>query len=327
MNAKDRKWSERSQRDLAEEQRLRAELQKLNSWIAYCERNIRKLEESKASQLKHSVQGKNPQPEFLARTLRDLEDETLKLGAYREQRAQIEAEIEKLKPTPASAGKRAESQKYLAEFAAQRVKKDELIHGALTGLRRLLTERAELSAKMVNVAEAVDMTIGDDRLDSRRFEELIALLPEQLFAESERWAAWFLAGQDGLKPYVVVVDQLVLPETLARAGFYRFGDRLELADSEANPLLQDVCPIGRASHDTQWSYKPARIMPLKAFELLTREAPEDVGAARGLISKRNAEREEELKTQYIVEREAALSEHRKALRAQGLLVGGNPDDD
>jgi len=191
----------------------------------------------------------------------------------------------------------------------------------------LLEERAELTAKILTAAEAVDLTVGGDKLDAERFNQLLASLPEEVTATSERWYGWFIGDQGGMKSYAVVVDELTLPESLARANSYRFGDKVELTDQEASELLRDICPVGKARHDLAWSYEPPRIMPLKEFEALVREAADKGGTAQDLVSRRNMEREEQLKEQYIPEYREVIREHRKAMRGDGLLIGGDPHND
>jgi hypothetical protein len=320
-----KEFSARSQRTLREEQKLRAQLARCESEIARHEREIHKLEESKQRQLKASVEGGYAQ--WLGRTLEELEDRKRQVAAFREQQTLLRSEIARLAPTPASAIERAERQNRLLQLAEERLKKDELADGALRALRHLLEERAQLTAKMLKAAEAADLTIGEDRLDSVRCEQLLAYLPEELLPGSERWHAWFIGKQEDAKPYVVVVDELVLPESLAHAGFYHFGDKLELADSEASELLSGICPLGKARHDLSWSYEPRRIMPLKEFEALVQEASDQGEAVQTLHSRRNKQREAELREQYVMEYQQVVRKHHQAMRAEGRLVGADPAED
>ena len=78
-------FTPRSQRSLLQEADLRAKLAKCQDWIGHHERKIGELEESKARQLKHSVEAGHV-PDFLGRTLEELEDEKRQLAAFQEQR-------------------------------------------------------------------------------------------------------------------------------------------------------------------------------------------------------------------------------------------------
>ena len=317
-------FSPRSQRSLIYEKGLRDKLAKCDAHIGSLERKIREGEESKARQLKCVVEGRTRNAHVLPLRLRALEDFNLEVAAFREQRTQIQSEIAALAPTPASAAERAERQRHLARIAAERLEKDRLAEGALKGLRRLLEERAQLTAKMAEAAQAADFTASDDNLDARRFEELLASLPGGLAAESECWLAWFTGKEEGLKPYAVVVDQAgsLEPESLASAGFYIFGEMVRLTDQEASKLLRAIYPQGAIQHDTRWSYEPPRIMPWEAFQELAREAADEGVSAQVVIARRNQEQEEKLRDEFGDKRQAALAIHREELKEKGLLIGG-----
>jgi hypothetical protein len=320
-------WSPRSQRNWLAQRKLEQERKRCEDLIHYCERKIAELEKSKEGQLKAQIQRRAGSGQFLGRTLTELAEKNAELAAYKERRSLIQSQIEALaSPNPQQIADRAERQNYLAKLAAERLEKDRLVGGAIKGLRGLLEERAELTAKMLAAAEAVDLTVGGDKLDAERFKELLAS-PEEVTATSERWYAWFIGDQGGMKSYAVVVDELTLPESLARANSYGFGDKVELTDEEARDLLRDTCPVGRAKHDLGWSFEPARIMPLEEFEALVREATDNGSTPQDLVSRRSTEREAQLKEQYIVEYQEAVREHRKAMRGDGLLIGGDPHND
>ena len=296
------RYSPRSQRSCLAQRKLEQERKRCEDLIHHSETKVAELEKSKAAQLKAQIGTGGGSGQFLGRTLTELGEENAKLAAYKERRTLIQSSIEVLaSPSPQEAAERAARQGYLANLAADRLEKDRLVGGALKGLRGLLEERAELTAKMLIAAEAADLTIDDGRLDAERFEELLASLSEGITATSERWHAWFTGDQEGMKSYTVVVNELTLPESLARANSYRFGDKVELTDEEANELVRDICPVGKARHDLAWSYEPPRIMPLKEFEALVREAADKGGTPQDLVSRRNMEREEQLKEQYVPE--------------------------
>jgi len=255
-------YSSRSQRSLLEEDRLRGNLEKIDGLIRHTERKIADLEKDKARTLAQIPTGKVNQT-FLSFTLEALEDNGRKLAAYKEERASAEKVIANLAPSPAQAAERAERQNYLANLAAERLQKDRLVEGALNGFRRLLKERAELTAKMLKAAEAVDFTVGDDGLDGRRFDDLLGLLPGQLAASSERWAQWVLAKGESLKSYIVRDEVLTIPETLAHHGVLRFGDRVDLNEDQVRDLLRKDRPA--RTQTAPWRHLPPSIMTVEDY--------------------------------------------------------------
>jgi hypothetical protein len=186
VNETNTRYSLRSQRTVLEEDRLRGNLEKIDGLMRFTEKKIGELEKDKAHTLR-GIPDENVNQTFLSFTLHALEDNRRKLAAYKEERASAEKIIAEVAPTPAQATERAERQNYLANLTGERMQKDRLIEGALNAFRRLLKERAELTAKMTKAAEAADFTVGDDGLDGRRFDELVLSLPEGLVARSERW--------------------------------------------------------------------------------------------------------------------------------------------
>jgi len=321
------RYSARSQRNWLAQRKFEQNRERCEALIGYCERQIARLEVIKESIVNAQTHGKGS-TSSLGLYLTELAERTAELTAYKERKAVLQSQIEALlNPAPQQVAERQERQNYLAKLAAERLEKDRLVGGAIKGLRGLLEERAELTAKILMGAEAADLTVGGDKLDAERFKELLASLPAEVTATSERWHGWFVGDEGGTQSFAVVVDELTLPESLARAHSYSFSDRVELTDEEASELVRDICPVGKAGHDLAWSYEPPRIMPLKEFEALVREAADKGGTPQDLVSRRNMEREEQLKEQYVPEYREVVREHRKAMRAAGLLIGGDPRDD
>jgi hypothetical protein len=318
-----KQWSFRSQRSCLQQAKLEQQRKRCEDLIHYCERSIGELEKSKEAQLKAQMERRAGSAQFLGRTLTELAEENAKVAAYKERRAFIQSQVDALaNVSPSEAAQRAERQAALARLVADRLEKDRELGAALKQFRQLLAQRAELSAKVTQAASAVEITVKGDGLDEERFKALLDSLPAEVAGASERWAVWFLGKQEKARPYVVVVDELMLPETLARAGFYRFGDKVELAEDEAGELTRDVCPLGRARHDLGWTYEPPRIMPLEAFEALLREAADQGETAQGVVSRRNGERQAKLLKQYELEYREAVRQHEDEMRAKGLLIGG-----
>jgi hypothetical protein len=299
-NRTDATYSLRSQRSLLREVELSADLRKCEALIGYTERKIGELEISKARQLKGSLSHDGMDRLVLSRTLEELENENRIVVSYREQRDRIQAEIAKLTPSPAQAAERAHRQNYLAQLAADRLKKDELVEGALKGLRRLLQERAELTDKMLKAAEAVDFTVDGDGLDARRFDELLAALPGELALSSEHWLEWFLGKGESLKTYVVRDKSLTVPETLGNPGVVHFGDRIELRQDQARELLREDRPAGDPNQP--WRHLPPSIMTVEDYEAMVRAAEKKGFPLQDFRSTEDLERDKKAKERFIEER-------------------------
>ena len=320
-------YSSRSQRSWLAQRKLEQDRKRCQALIGHCDRKISELEKTKDAQLRHRIEGRGSEIFPLGTVLAELQQNKTERAAFEERKGQLQAEIEALaSPSPQQTAERTDRQNHLAKVVAARLEKDRQVEGALNQLRQLLEQRADLSVKVVEAAFGVELTVNGDALDEERFKLLANFLPAELAATSERWAKWFL-GQEKTKSYVVVVPELVVAETLARAGSYGFGDEVQLTDAEATELLRDTCPIGRARHDLPWSFDPARIVPLEGFEGLVREAADKGETIQALVSRQNEQREGELLKQYEVEYQTAVREHRQAERAAGRLVGGSPADD
>ena len=321
-------YSPRSQRSWLTQRKLEQDRERCQALIGHCDRKISDVEKIKESQLRHRLEGRGSEIFPLGTVLAELQQNKAERAAFEERKGQLESQIQLvINLSPQQVAERTDRQNSLANLAADRLQKDRLVGGALKGLRGLLEERAELTAKLVAAASAVELTVNGDGLDEQRFKLLADSLPAELAATSERWHAWFTGDQEGMKSYAVVVNELTLRESLARANSYVFGDKVELTDEEASELVRDVTPIGRARHDLPWSFEPARIWPLEAFEALVREATDKGEVIQTLLSRQNEQREGELLKQYELEFQGAVREHRQAERAAGRLIGGNPADD
>jgi hypothetical protein len=288
------RYSPRSQRSLLEERRLEGERQTIDKAIASIARRIEEAEHDKARALKAARIGRGDQV-VLGRIVEYLEDKTRVLKAYQEERAAIERQIGRMgQANPEELAKRTERQGHAAKLAAERLKLDERIQGALQALRHSLEERREFTAKLARTANEIELEAD---LDSRRFEALLAALPENVYAESERWVDWFTAQGKLAKTYVAVSADLTFPESLAYAGVCRFGDQVQLADEQAARLLEDEYPAPK--YPANWHYAPAPLMPADEFEVLEKEAlKKDIGA-RELYEARISEREAELREAYL----------------------------
>jgi len=256
-------YSLRSQRAMIEEDRLRGNLEKIDGLIRHAEMKIAELERDKARTLAQ-IPTENVNQTFLSFTLEALEDNHRKLAAYKEERASAEKTIAQLAPSPAALAARTKEQQQLAQLAAERLEKDREVNDAVASLRQVLKARAALTSKMRESAASLDFTSNDEFLDAQPFDELLASLPEDLLARSQDRAAWFLGKHKDMKPYIVRVRLLVIPETLVSHGVYHFGDRIELSDKEARGLMRKDRPA--PTRDARWRCTPPSVVTVEAWD-------------------------------------------------------------
>jgi hypothetical protein len=255
-------FSTRSQASFRREQELKEEIGKIENQRRYSERKLAELETAKERLSKSVLAGDTAMHGALALTLREIEDEQRKvkvfeelIGGLRKQIAQIQESV------AAGRQRRIEGLKAVGKLAITRTESDLAIERLLADLRRGLQERAETSRKMQEAGKEIELSTD---WDTERYDQLLAILPETMLPASERWSAKFLGKREGTKEYVVRVDQLLLPETLAHSGVYFFGDIVRLLDDEARELLRENVRAPRSN--APWGVAPAKIMPLGDFQ-------------------------------------------------------------
>jgi len=240
-----KKWSRRSQESMVRQWDLEHDLRNCETLIEYCEKRMAELERHKEASLMRRIAGRGGNLVPLGPILTELEETKAELGAYRGQRVLIQREIEGLvNPTPAQTAARTEGQNFLARILSDRFDVDLQIDTALKDLRQLLEQRAGLSAKVIEGARAVNLTIGGGGLDNWRFDVLLDSLPTDLAARSERFVKWFLGEAQATKTYIVRDEIFTLSETLASPHVYHSGDHVELTDEQAAQLLSEERPDG-----------------------------------------------------------------------------------
>jgi hypothetical protein len=294
MKTKEAKFSPRSQRSFEEQRIVQAEIAKFDSSIHFVERKIGELEEFKKYHLR------DKRHDSLASTLRELEDQTRTLRAYKEERAALQSTLDDLVTvTSEELQARQPQQQAFAQLIASRLEKDRQADKAVEALRGILQERSELTAQMTTLASVLEFTIDPniDALGTRRFDALRAALPAELAASSERWAGWFM-GTGGLKPYIVRDERLVVPETLASHGVYFFGETIELTDDQARELLREDRPA--PTPDKPWRIAPPSIMTVEAYEAVAAlAAKRESWTVEDVLYHEWHEQDEERKAQYF----------------------------
>lgn len=229
-------FSRRSQASWQEQWRLEEELYKNEAWLQIAQANVEKLTKAVEDVKRHMVTTGNVQPSYLGDLTRDLENEKLRLSIHKEHGEKLRKQIKELElPSREQAAARLKQQRLLACLSKERLEADRLIGSVITQLRELLEQRTELSARMRAAADTIGLKTD---LDEGRFNALLAALPEDTAAASERWHRCFTGTEQGKKPYVVNAAKLELEENLVSCGVYKSGDSIELSDEQASKLRQ-----------------------------------------------------------------------------------------
>jgi len=295
---KAKQWSARSQRSYLEEHRLRQELANCESGIAASERKVEELEKLKAAQLNRTfAESPGYSIAHLPSTVAALEDEKRCLSAFQEHRASHLSQIhDHVEVTPTEEEARTAQQERVAAMVAERLERDRKIDSAVAALKTMLQERAKLSARMAEACSAIELDFND--YVSERFDSLLASLPDGLAEASEAWKARQFGERVRAKPYIVRDDCLVVPETLAHSGVYRFGETILLTDAEAGELLRVDRPDPAANAFAPWLRLPPSISTIEAHEAATAKAEKKGISAKQVYFWEDYERDRELRERH-----------------------------
>ncbi len=240
-----RNWSARSQRSWLEQYELEDQLAKTQEMVTSCEKKLAELEKGNTSRVANATRGDSYSQLGLGDTLAEIENTKREIVAYKGHAISLKSEIAALvRPSPRRAAERRKRQAVLAKVALERVDNARLLQGALEDVHRLCDERADLTAKMVEAAAAIDLVL-DGSVDREEFGVLLASLPPYNVAdETQKWADWFLIGkknqQTKTKRYRIYLTTLTLPETLVSPQVYRAGAAIYLTEKEASRLSQRI---------------------------------------------------------------------------------------
>ncbi|MGB7590688.1 MAG: hypothetical protein WCD04_14475 [Terriglobia bacterium] len=263
----------RSRRSIVAEVELHKTIKKVDTGEAIAERRFREAEERVRRLTKMVIlEGEETMRPQLEDAMRDVSIQRDLIKACQAQRASTEAEIEKLNPSPVEGTTRQHQQERFREIVEKRLATDRQADQLLKDLREVLQERCRLTVEMADPSAALELTIPDDGLDTKRFEKLLDSLPADLLDQSEKWCAHFLREQKDAKPYVVRVENLLVGETLFDNGLWHFGDTIFLTDEEARDLLCD--DYYAVTHEAPWRCQSPRVMTVEAYEAAAKTARE-----------------------------------------------------
>ena len=267
--------SVQSQKSLSREAYLRKVIKQFTDAQTLCEKDIAKMEVEKARRAKQMFDPGYPSAEAgFKEAVAQISHERELIASYQLEIDSNQAELDELIPSPEQAQAREKQQNQFAQLSAVRLEQDRAAYEMIEELRGILEKRGELSAKMNELAQSLDMAVSCSALDSYRFNAVLDALPGNRFSGSEAWKNWFLGQSDGLTEYIVIDDKLTIQETLVDSGFRVFGDRIKLREEEARELLRGDRPMPHKTSGGPLSKSPG-IMSVDDFEALSRKAQED----------------------------------------------------
>lgn len=292
-------YSSRSQKSLLVQSGLQREIEKIEATIQRFQKKIPDLEAAKIRVTKLIVVQDQHGMQFqLDNILTEIANAHGVIKACEEERERTREAIRKLDPDPAAVQTRLGQQRQLAQLANDRLEKQRKAGELVKELRQVLHECTELTAEIGKAAMAVELAMPKDDLDTC-IEKLSASLPEDLSAASERWHAWFLGKQNG-KPYIVIDEHLLRPETLPHNGHFQFGDTIQLTPEEAGKLLRADRPA--TERRNVWTYASPSVMTVSDFEAVARAAKEKRVSEQSICFWMEVARDAIRKKEFEVER-------------------------
>jgi hypothetical protein len=266
-----RTYSLQSQNSVIAVERLKAKVNSQRNAIAIVEKKIADAEREvrRLTDIVDIQQNEITRPH--------LEEKTRELAGFREQLsgqkaslAELEAKIAGMNPTPGQIEARAAAGEKFEHLAILRNEIDAQIDPHLRELRSLLEQRNMLSPSLAEAAEAFDLQLPSDALDTSRFERLLSSLPKDMLTASTEWFARIVGKPLNSHLYIVRLAHLVRPESLVHSGIYHFGEEIPLTKEEAEDLLCEDYYMGGFDH--AWRCYPPRVMSVEDFRAAQAEA-------------------------------------------------------
>jgi hypothetical protein len=256
--------SPRSQRNIKEQWRLEGELKTCDGQIACWQRKLATAEEG----VRRNTGGGGYNLAVLRGYVREANETKDMITSFEAHAVTLRAELAALLPDAAKAAERGELQKIVAAQIRARLALDKRLDSALEAARAILLERAELTRKMRDGAVSLEFNQNVD-LDEGRFDSLLAMLPRNMAAESQKFCDWFLGEEGDRRPYAVRNDGIVFKETLRAANAFREGDSPELTDRERAEIERMVAARGPFAPPVE--EPPKRLLGEPAAEIASSE--------------------------------------------------------
>jgi hypothetical protein len=223
--------SARSQQSIKTQWRLERELKHCQAQIGLWERNLATAEEGKKRQASQIAAGYGYAHAVLETYVQDAVKAEQMIATFKTQAGNLQGQLDALKLTPEKVAKRAKAQRILATQIERRLDKDRELDSALASVRKILEERAALTAEMYEGAAALEFDSSLD-LDEGRFRALLHSLPQGMAGDSAKWVIWFLGREGDRRPCIIQFGQATLPETLACNNAFASGDTPNLTKAE-----------------------------------------------------------------------------------------------
>lgn len=224
--------SPRSKNSILQEEDLRKSLEKVQGSIASTEAKVLQLEGEVERVTQKVLGGRVEYQDGLDRAIANLATLRGRLGPYKAEAARLKGAIEAMQPSQAEKDTRRKGHEEFKGKADERMDLARAADRQVSALCETLIEYGRLSAEMQRVAGSFDLPVFGELLDASRFEKLLGSLPQDLLRQSQRWYDHFFGSKTD-KTYVVIADCLTLPENFSSAGVFKFGDRVQLAEEDA----------------------------------------------------------------------------------------------
>lgn len=263
-------FSARSQANYQRENLLRKQLQAIQEVLSRCQR-VADYEQAQVDQLtKNTVSGEGWARAMIPEHLAEIQKAKAQIEVFAPQREKIRAEIEALvKPNPTEEKERAENQKAVATLALERLECDRALADLIESVRLMLEKRVEMTNRIWELAQKVDLQIDARGLDERTLTALKTAVGCDVAGQGSKWVDRLFGENRKTQPYTVLDERIVLPETLASAGVYKRGDQVDLTSEEVAEIrstegirrgnIAEVLPGGAVRSGASIEVRHARI--------------------------------------------------------------------
>jgi len=307
--ARQRAWAARSRKDIRTEQFLQKELERCNALKRHAEGTLAGLAEGKKRALKLMKDGEGWADALLRDTLGKIENEKLKLEAFKEIAEKAQSNLDGFRAGMAAyAPYRTRTQNGLADLAGARLEVDHELERLLREALVMLQVREQTIACMRREAAAIGLNCSFEAGVPASLHEALSL---EIVSASKAWNARFLGEEEHLKPYVVVCNDFEPEETLARKASYSFGETVYLLEEEAAEFLRDdrPQPNGRG-----WDTLPPDLMTVEAFAAVQGESGRKGPLLKYVLQQKHSELEQKRREAYLLER--------RGTPVPGVHIGG-----
>ena len=319
-----KKHSDRSRSSVIAEIRLRTELKALEGKKATAERGAADRDQEVKRLRQAAITTNDPIIEYnFSQALQDMNAKSDVAKSCAEGIREKQAEIAALAPSEDERRTRADQQARMESLVGKRLETDRRIGGMLAALRGLLAEHTGQTKEIGVVAEALELALPAASFDAAA---LLAAPPEGIPEGAEKWAAHFLGEPKGGKTYVVRVEYLSVPETLAHHGCYQFGEEIRLDPEEAAEFLASdyAAPVRSAP----WRRLPARVMTVEDFQKAKAQAEQRKVSVAQIVFEQDMAQDARDRAYYQanmvspVSRPRAVSKDREIAFGTALKVSG-----